>query len=76
MKLLITKTGFGGSFEFQVADAHAWGSPYVGNGRTMDEALGSFLRNHQLDLGITEINFDEAAWKTELARRRRELAKR
>jgi len=60
---------------FEIDPYEKCGSPSVGRGRTMKEALGDFLISYQKELGL-EIDLDEAAQKTERNRRRRELAKR
>ena len=71
--------------KIKISKQHGWfvvdpvdspGCPYMGRGHTMDAALADFLRIYQKELGIEEITLDDAAQKTELARRRRELAKR
>lgn len=70
--LSITSTEFG----FMVKDKFATGSPTVGYGRTMTEAMGSWLRRFQDDLGIEFSLDDEATQRAEERRRDRELAKR
>ena len=73
MKLTITKSESGKYFV--VEDLSLPGSPALGRGRTMKEAMGDWLINNQREMGIV---FDPvgAAWQTELRRRRRDLAKR
>jgi hypothetical protein len=44
------------------------GSPPVGRGRTIPEALGDFLIHYQNQLGL-QIEVDESAREAELARR-------
>lgn len=51
------------------------GSPTVGRGRTMLEAIGSYFHNHQTELGI-EFEVDSTALAAEMRRRSRELNKR
>ena len=60
---------------FLVDDLSKSGSPPVGRGRTMLEAIGSFFHNNQRDLGI-EFIVDLSAKIAETARRNRELSKR
>lgn len=72
MKLTLSKRESG---EFEVDDRSLPGSPPVGHGRTMMEAIGSFFHSNQTRLGI-EFEVDDSAWQTELRRCRRELAKR
>lgn len=51
------------------------GSPYVGYGRTMMEAIGNYFHNNQSNLDI-EFDVKPAVIPTEMRRRKRELAKR
>lgn len=72
-KLTLTISKKHGRFE---VDAKALpGMAPIGRGRTMMEALGSFLHNARDVLGV-EIDVDESAVRTEMRRRQRELAKR
>jgi hypothetical protein len=71
MKLTIAKEGS----HFVVQDKSKSGSPPVGRGRTMLEALGSFFHANQRELHI-EFEVDASAQPAEERRRRRELAKR
>lgn len=61
---------------FEVGDLDASGAAKVGRAETMDAALGDFLRSHQRELGITEIQLNSGAQATEMRRRETELAKR
>ncbi len=71
-KLLIKKVG---RRAYEV-DVPAWpGSPSIGRGATMKEALGEWLINNQNNLNLF-IDVDPSAQGAEDARRRRELAKR
>jgi hypothetical protein len=72
MKIKIEKR-YGGMFVVDPVDIP--GSPLCGWGRTMDSAMGDFLRAYQKELGL-EIELSPEVQKTEMARRRRELAKR
>lgn len=60
---------------FEVDEPTRPGSPPVGRGRTMAEALGDWLKNNQRDLDIF-IDVHATAMPAELARRKRELARR
>ena len=71
LKLTISKEGDG----FLVCDRSKCGSPPVGRGKTMMEAIGSFFHHNQYNLGI-EFDVGESAQSAETARRRRELARR
>jgi hypothetical protein len=71
MKLTISKHGR----RFMVDDPTRTGSPVVGWGRTMLEAIGSYFHGNQDDLNI-EFEVDESAQPAEMRRRRRELSKR
>jgi hypothetical protein len=71
MRIKIYKYDYG----YEVAPDPIVGSPYVGRGKTMEYAMGDFLRCYQKDIGL-EIIVDESAWSSELRRRKRELAKR
>ncbi len=71
IKLYINK--YDGAF---IVDAPARpGSPSVGRGRTMMEALGSWLHNNQDFVGVV-IDISDSVTATEVRRRQRELAKR
>lgn len=72
MKIVIRKHG---PKSFEVDPVEKPGSPAVGRGRSIVEALGNFLIAHQVELGL-EIEVDESAKKSEQNRRARELAKR
>lgn len=61
--------------KFMVNDESLPGSPYVGRGRTMMEAIGRFFHAHQTRLKI-EFEVDDSAQSTEMRRRRRELKNR
>lgn len=60
---------------FLVDDPKRAGSPPVGRGATMLEAMGSWLHRNQSELGLS-FEVDETAWPYELKRREEELAKR
>lgn len=60
---------------FVVDNPSVAGSPYVGRGRTMLEAIGRYFHNNQTELGIN-FTVDETAQPAEDRRRARELAKR
>jgi len=60
---------------FMVARKGAPGSPAVGRGRTMKEALGDFLIHYQDLLGIN-LTLSEEVVPTEMRRRQRELRQR
>lgn len=70
MKIVIYKNGD----EF-TADPDTPGQPPVGRGKTMEEALGNFLRAYQRELGV-HITVHSSAWDDELKRREEELSKR
>lgn len=70
MKIKISKYN-----QFEVDPVDLPGSPKIGRGRTMLEALGSFLICYQDALNLT-IEVDETAKPAEKRRRRRELSKR
>lgn len=61
--------------EFVVDDPKLTGSPPCGYGRTMVSAVGAFFHVNQSRLGI-KFEVDDSALKTEMRRRKRELAKR
>jgi hypothetical protein len=71
VKIKISKQGD----RFVVDPISLPGSPYCGYGRTMLEAYGNFLISQQDRLGL-EIEVDDSAKPAEMARRKRELAKR
>lgn len=71
MKLRISKE----EDHFLVVDPTIPGSPPVGRGRTMIEAIGYWFHRNQDRIGL-EFEVTESAMPTELRRRRRELAKR
>jgi len=60
---------------FVVDDPKRSGSPPVGRGHTMLEAIGSWVHHNQDYIGIS-FAVDETARPAELGRRRRELRKR
>lgn len=60
---------------FVVDDKSRPGSPPVGRGKSMEEAMGEWLRNNQTELGIS-FHVEESAVPDEAARRARELAER
>ncbi len=60
---------------FVVEDSLISGSPPVGRGRTMMEAVGSWFHNNQNNLGF-QFMIEESAWPAEKRRRIRELTKR
>lgn len=72
MKIVLRKHG---PRSFEVDPVEKPGSPAVGRGRTMLEALGNFLICYQKELGLN-IVVDESAQASERQRRRRELSKR
>jgi hypothetical protein len=71
MKLTIIKH----DDSFEVDDKSAPGMPPVGRGRTMLEAIGSWLHNNQERMGI-EFELEGSVVQTEERRRQRELSKR
>lgn len=71
MKIKIFKFDYG----FEVQPDPCIGSPYVGRGHTVNDAIANYIRIYQHQLGL-EITVDESAWPTELRRRERELRKR
>ncbi len=70
-RTIIKKFDYG----FEVQPVPCIGSPYVGRGKTMMEALGQYLHLMQTEWDIF-IDVDESAWPDELKRRKEELAKR
>lgn len=72
MKLTISKRDNG---EFEVENLAIPGSPPVGYGRTMMEAIGRYFHANQTKLGI-DFEVDETALPAEMRRRQRELRKR
>jgi hypothetical protein len=72
MKLTIRKRDNG---DFEVEDMSLPGSPPVGYGKHMMEAIGRFFHAHQTRLGI-EFEVDESAVPAEMRRRQRELRRR
>jgi hypothetical protein len=60
--------------QFEIDDTSP-GSPAIGRGRTVKEALGDWLHNNQIRLGIS-FTVDASAQKAEQRRRRRELSRR
>lgn len=61
--------------QFVVDDRSRPGTPPVGRGRTMKEAIGAYFHANQRELGI-EFEVHGTAQQAEISRRRRELAKR
>jgi len=72
MKIVLKKNG---PKSYEVDPVELCGSPSVGRGQTMLEALGNFLICYQKELGL-DIVVDGSAQAAEKERRRRELAKR
>jgi hypothetical protein len=72
MRLLISKEPDG---RFLVEDRSLRGSPPVGRGRTILEAIGSWLHSNRALVGVA-FDVDHTAKPAEERRRRRELAKR
>ena len=60
---------------FLVDDPKRPGSPPVGRGRSMMEAIGSWLHHNRQIVGI-KFYVDSSAWDDEMSRRKSELAKR
>jgi hypothetical protein len=71
MLLKISKEGR----QFVVDDFSRPGSPIVGYGRTIKEAIGDYFHGNQVELDIA-FAVDESAQPAETRRRRRELSKR
>lgn len=71
MRLTISKEGD----HFLVDDRTKTGSPPVGRGRTMMEAVGCWLHHNRGEVGI-EFDVDPSAMPTEHRRRAREMRKR
>jgi hypothetical protein len=71
MKLRISKE----EDHFLVDDPTIPGSPPVGRGRTMLEAIGSWFHRNQDKMNLS-FDVDESAQPAEMARRQRELARR
>jgi len=61
--------------QFMVDDPSLTGSPPVGRGKTMIEAIGSFVHNNQDRFGFV-FDVDPSAEHAEEERRERELARR
>jgi hypothetical protein len=72
MKVVIKSHGKG---QIEVDPVELAGSPTVGRGKTIEEALGNFLISYQKELGL-DITVDESAQKAENKRRRDALAQR
>ena len=72
MKIVIKSHGRG---SIEVDPVELSGSPSVGRGKTIEEALGNFLIAYQKYLGL-DIVVDESAQKAENKRRRDALAQR
>lgn len=72
MKIVIKSHGPG---SIEVDPVERSGSPYVGRGKTIEEALGNFLICYQKELGL-EIEVDKSAQKAEKKRRKDALAQR
>ena len=60
---------------FEVDDNSIPGSPPVGRGRTMKEAIGDWFHNNQSRVDVKYV-LHSSAEEAEKRRRRRELAKR
>lgn len=71
MKILIRQRGD----RFEADPVNLPGSPAVGKGATIVEALGDFLISYQQDLGL-EIEVDETAKAAEQQRRSEALSQR
>jgi len=71
MTLTISKAGS----HFVVDNTSRSGSPAVGRGRTIKEAIGDYFHANQLQLGIA-FDVDISARGAEQRRRSRELSKR
>jgi hypothetical protein len=71
MKIKVSKTQEG----FLIDPVSEPGSPAVGRGETLKEALGDFLIHHQSKLGLT-IDLDSSALGAEQARRAAAIAQR
>jgi len=71
MKLRISKE----EDHFLVDDPTIPGSPPVGRGKTILEAIGSYFHNNQTNLGLS-FDLHESAYLAESNQRKRELAKR
>lgn len=71
MKLQISKNSSG---QFEVWD-YSPGSPPVGRGRSMIEAIGSYFHNNQTKLNI-HFEVHDTAKKAVMDRFKREVAKR
>lgn len=71
MRLTISREGH----RFMVDDISRPGSPPVGYGKTMTEAIGAFFHANQTDLGI-EFDVHPSAAPAEKRRRARELSRR
>lgn len=73
MKIKISKDRYSSGFVADPVDEP--GSPPVGRGTTITEALGDFLVHYQAELGV-EIEVDESAVAAEQARREAALSQR
>jgi len=63
------------TYYFEVDCLDLLGSPPVGRGSSLKEAVGDWFLNYQDIIGI-KVNIDDSAKATEERRRKRELAKR
>jgi len=61
--------------QFEVDDLSRPGTPAIGHGRTMKEAIGDYFHANQAYLGI-DFDVDESARPAEMRRRSRELNRR
>jgi hypothetical protein len=61
--------------QFMVDDTSRPGSPAVGRGRTMKEAIGDYFHANQAEFGIA-FDVDASAQNAELRRRNRETGRR
>ena len=73
MGMILTISKENGRFE--VVDDSAPGSPPIGYGRTMMEAIGRWFHSNQTKIGLDFIVKDSAK-PAEMRRRRRELSRR
>ena len=74
-KLLIKKIAPKGPYAFEVDAPSVPGSPAVGRGSTMNNAIANWLRANTASLGLS-LELDDTALPAEKRRRTRELAKR
>lgn len=74
LKLKISKPEYNLD-SFLVEEVGRTGSPSVGRGRTMIQAIGDYFHVNQTDLGIV-FEVDPSAQPAEMRRRSRELSRR